>query len=306
MKQSSGQVTVFIALAVPFLAALLLSVVNFGLLVDSKIRLQIAADRAVYAGAAKLSQVMNEIAKDNWAIYKSFNKVDQNADYSSWQSGECQNRVNELKNNQSATLASIDDLRANGYRDANIVAENVAKENYGSVNYAPLFGEPGRPLFQIVDWGKSTDDEKNQYDGSSDSKELIAKNIICGNVSGIVFDPDDVKTNDNANILKYTYKNAEYVGLISKLSAKFNAPLLSNVFGSFNITATAAAQPYGGSIKRFALLAESTSSVDEAVEQAKVLAQDGKPYWFRPALVPVTLAAGIAKVEITGEESYLQ
>lgn len=265
-KAEDGQTTIFIVMIVPVLIIIFMFVIDFGLLVDSKLRLQIALDRGLFAGSARLAHIMNDIALENRTIFESFLKVDKNAADSSWQSGECQNRVNELKNRQDAGLENIDRMISAGYNEAHAVAEAVALANYKYAEYAPLFGMPGTPLFQIVMGGRPTSDGKDQIDESSETGELIRKNIVCGNISGLVFDPSDVKATENPNILKYIYQNGESVGIAAELGANFTPPLAGRMFGGSRIKAISAARPYGGSIKDFALL--------------------GGDHLFKPALVP--------------------
>lgn len=67
----SGQVTIFVALSIPFIAMLFLAVIYVSLMVNAKINLQNAADLAAMAGAAEQARVMTMIGIKNYELKKN-------------------------------------------------------------------------------------------------------------------------------------------------------------------------------------------------------------------------------------------
>lgn len=288
VNNEKGVFVFLVALLIPVLAALAMIAINFGTFINTKMKLQVTSDRAVYAGAVKLSETMNKIAEENWKIYKAFLKVDKNFGPNSQQSvDECKKRVAEMESTQDvAEFQNIEEMIQNGYADANKSASDVAKAMFNGAAFAPIYGIPGERLFDLID------SEVRDKDGDE-----MRRDVICGNIEGLVFDPNDVESKNNQKLLKYTYKNSNYVGLIGKLSYKFKFPFTTKYFSeSIDINAVSAGQPFGGSIKRFALLADETDSVDEAVTKAKEI-----PLWYKPAMVPVSLAIALGGINQNGE-----
>jgi hypothetical protein len=307
MKNQQGQVSIFFILIVPALVIVFLIVVDFAVLIDSKIKLQVALDRGLFAGAARLAYLMNRVAEENWLIRKSFLKVDKNAAVKSWQAGECQNRVNELKSTQKEALDNIDDLIETAYSSAFDVARNLTEINYKGSHYKPIYGKPEELLFGLIESGKNSGDGKNQLD-PQDKKELIRKNIICGNIEGVVFDPNSVNVSENQNVLTYSMKSGEQVGLVSTLSALVKLPFIGDIFKPVAIEVIGAAQPYGGSIKRFAFLAGEWEdlSLEETMARAEEESQDGeRAIWYRPLLVPVELFSEFVGLDLNNEDSNI-
>jgi hypothetical protein len=189
----------------------------------------------------------------------------------------------------------MDELINIAYEEAENAATEVAKANYPQAVYQTVFGLPGERLFEVHD--------KGDPGLSNDSKEVddegieIRSDVICSNIEGMVFDPKDVSTEENDRLLELTYTNKRYAGVIADLSVDFVPPIAPDLFGTITLKTTAGAQPYGGSVKRFGLLAKETSTLEEARGRAQELIDAGKPYWFRPALVPVYMAKAFAEME---------
>lgn len=283
IKNEQGQLTILMALIVPVLFALVAFLVNYFYLVDTKMKLQVAADRAVFAGAAKLAYSMNQIAEENWAVYKAYRKVWGNFDKNSQSGNECPQRVKEMDNTQqTAWRQNIEDIVTNAYGDAIAVANSVMAANFPETDghtaavYDSIYGKQDDRLFEMVD------------DLNSDQKN----DVICGIIEGVVFAPKEVKEDTQENKLKYLFLDQGFVALVGRLTAQVYPLLMKDIFGPEGITinATAAAQPYGGSMKNFAL--QETDTIEQARNAAAEGVEAGKPYLFRPALVPVRAVIG--------------
>lgn len=297
MRRERGQISVLFVLLIPVLFVLVALVVNYSVLIDSKIRLQIAADRAVFAGASKLAYIMNMVSEENWKIHRAYKDLVDNFNPNSQQSiDECKKKVKEMSGLQAeAQFGAMDELINAAYEEAENTAVSVAGANYKGAVYTTVFGLPGERLFEIRDKGDpGYSDDSQEFDSEG---VKIRADVVCSNIEGAVFDPSDVSDFNNDRLLSVTYGDRNYVAVIAKLSADFVPPIAANIFKPFKIETSAAAQPYGGSIKRFGLLAGETETLSEARGEAQKLIEAGKPYWFRPALVPVYMAKAFAGIE---------
>lgn len=75
IKNQSGQITIFFAVAVVVIVTLISFVVNIGLFVKAKINLQNATDAAAWSGAATQARQLTDIAYMNWEmrnVYKQW------------------------------------------------------------------------------------------------------------------------------------------------------------------------------------------------------------------------------------------
>src|SRR3989344_3918581 len=68
---AEGQITVLIALLMPFVAILFFTVMYISLMVNAKINLQNAADLAAIAGASEQARVMTMIGIKNYELKKN-------------------------------------------------------------------------------------------------------------------------------------------------------------------------------------------------------------------------------------------
>jgi hypothetical protein len=273
-KSEEGSLTVWLVGITPVLVILLMLFVNTILLIDSKIRLQAAIDRGVYAGSAHLAHVMNEIAGLNWKFRKEYlNKKKTFTDYSMDNSGWIQDQVDEMKHNQATHLEGMNDLLAKGYANAHQIAADIVRVNiekmphlYGS-SYVSEYGSD--KMFEMID---------DYADGQYVSKEKI----IPHEIRGISYDPKEYKKYEYL-VRKYLIKSPEnYVALAGSIRSHFMPPFLSKYFTDSKTThlgAIAASQPYGGSVKEHAL-----SGGDEQ-------------HLYHPAFIPVKLLVEEADVE---------
>lgn len=72
MKNSKGQMAVFIALIFQVLFVLFAMAINVGMLVHDKINLQSAVDLAAYYGAQRQAEILNAIAHQNYMVRQSY------------------------------------------------------------------------------------------------------------------------------------------------------------------------------------------------------------------------------------------
>jgi phage tail protein X len=216
---------------------------------------------------------MNQIAQENWAINRAFRKVEDNFDPNSQQStGECDQRVTEMLNTQTTAGDKIRAMIDGAYGEASVVVNDVLAANYPGASFTPIFGSAGEPLLDVIDIGDEYGEQR--------------RDITCSNISGFVFSPEGYESKTKAKHLRYLFMSPEsFVGLAGMFEADFAALFLPGLFGKIGLKAVSAGQPYGGSIKHFALIEKD--KVEEAIGEAQGLAEDGGAYWYRPALVPL-------------------
>lgn len=283
-KRQSGSITVWMTCVILVFVVIALFFINTMILVDTQIGLQGAIDRGVYAGAAYLSHVMNEVAELNWKFRKEYRDAKKElSSYSNENMKVIEDRIKVLNNNQAAIVQEMESLLSRGYAKAHLIAEDVAKENLArmpqltSVLYRKEYGLG--QMFQMVD-----DFESGKY--------LSKEKITPSEITGPVYDPENY--NDSSFTLrKYLKKRTssdDYVALSGSVIAKFKPPFLSGFFAGKNgvrLGAIAAAQPYGGSIKEFA------QDDSKTLEEAK----NNEIYFYHPEFVPVKLVVEEADVE---------
>lgn len=232
--------TTFAALIMPLIVLFMAIVINTGHIVDSKIKLQIAADRAAYAGAAKQAHVMNKMAEKNWEVHQRFEKLKrdivpntnkdeedlktkvQNAD------AEITNMVNAMQEWNSKAMAWSYD-----------VSNSVLQANYGRATQN-RYGV-GQDMFELL----------TEYETGQHQKLKSDFNILEG---GLIYEPKT--TEDVINIiLSYVIKNPDtHVQWESDVSAPIPSGFLTSVLNrhfpqGMKFTATSLAQPHGGSIR---------------------------------------------------------
>lgn len=290
--RQKGSLTVWMIGIIPLLVTLMILFINAILLVDAKIRMQAAIDRGVYAGASYLSYVMDEVAKKNWQFRKAFLEAEKNLgppsqDNKNWITAQ----VRDLNNTQTALYNDMIGLLGKGYKTANEIASDVTAKNLAGMphlvvtGYQPEYGLPGEGMFGM----------ENDCPGGGDCINqawLSPAEIKKPPVGGSTYDPSDYETHDNL-VNMYLVKNESFAALAAKVEVQYFPPLMAWFFNrtgnGFGLRAFAAAQPYGGSMKKFAFAG------GDDVEQAA--SDSGKGLLYHPAFIPVRAIDGGVDVE---------
>lgn len=265
MRSELGSMSIALAIVTPLLVALLAVVVNVGMLLHARAKLQVAADRGVYAGAASIAHDMNRIARANWGIHSEYARLED------WLNGtsepseeEINNRFSEARARQAELFAQIRDINAGMFGKAVEVAGGVAAANVPGVEFVPFFDPPEDGMMQI---GGQEDDEHYGYLSGAD-------------IEGTTFDPESYDVEAPEEVLKYLEKNdGRSLFFGGWVISQSRAPIFSSLFGGASeIAAEAGAQPYGGSIRAFA---EVNPMGDDPPDSS------AKQYLYRVAFVPV-------------------
>ncbi|MBT3182303.1 MAG: Tad domain-containing protein [Deltaproteobacteria bacterium] len=266
LKGERGSAAVVLMGALPIMICLMAMVIWIGQVSYIKSRLQIAVDRAAYAGASYMAHALNSISVANWKIYKAYRSLERDFVMESQQNEEAaKQRIDKyeaLKNEQIQKISSI-----LGSVEVNV--DDIALRLL-EANAPGSFGETEVDAGFVV--AKDVESELQW-------KEL-SYNIITGQN---FIDPDNVD-GGSVNALKYLVKKSAPNASVVVMAKKDITPIILNalVGGDVSVITASAAKAYGGSIKKFAL--KGGDSIDDA---AKSISEEGGDYLYRSAIVPM-------------------
>ncbi|MBI4366379.1 MAG: hypothetical protein HY543_06130 [Deltaproteobacteria bacterium] len=283
-----GNALVVVLLLLPFFAALIVFVADLAHRMATKLALQIAADRAAYAGAAHLAETLNAIAGKNWRIRQRFLAAQKKLAARSTEQSAAVGRydIAEAQADIDALREAMDELNRDGYRGACEAALAAARQWAPRAALRSMYGaavvlgdaagahcEADAPLFSF---GKDMVEPEEQW-----------PDLAFVWTEGNFVDPHGRDGADD-RLLQYRRKApvqgaadngaevAHQVAFAVRLEEPAPASGLSDLFGEGPLLrAAAAAQPYGGSIQAAAFWDAPTE--EEAVARM--------PY--RPTLVPL-------------------
>lgn len=269
MLAQRGNVTIFIAIITPVMIAMLALIVNVGMLLYSRVKIQIAADRGAYAGAAVLAHALNQIAIADWKIHHEYVELEKWLSSTSERSkDEIKKRMDETKQRQGDLIDEINQINTSMFESAVITAQSVSSANYSGSEFMPFALPNLEGMFRI---------------GLTEEEGAHFGDVSGANIMGQTFDPDSYEIGDKMQMLRYVEKTPQadvlFGGWVKGISP---TPVMLNIFGeSSDLLAAAAAQPYGGSISEFAQVKP------DADEPPNVLARE---LLYRVAFVPVNFA----------------
>lgn len=244
MRSNVGSISIVLAIVAPLLVALMVLVVNVGVLLHARTKLQIATDRGVYAGAASLAHSLNEIARKNWEIHSEFARLKRDLD-------------DDTQTDEPQVEQQIGDARArqvflyeemNGINAAMLAGAVNQAVSVIAANIPGAFFEPFESVLEsnVLDLSRIEDAEGSGgvYD------EVVGADIV----GDLVFDPESYEIQEPVRMLRYLYntrmREVFFGGRVAVLSA---VPIFPSLFGgAVTLRAAAGAQPYGGSIEEFA------------------------------------------------------
>lgn len=244
-----GSVTVFFMIVLPLLIVFLLSTLNFGLQVFTKIKLQAALDRAVFVGGQVLTGKLNETARKNAEVFKAFDELQKHFKKNSKDTlDQARARVKNTKKRQERLYEEMGRLEATAYGEAVAEAVAVFQQTFPKI---PLNLEYSSP-FAI--------DKGTFWEFGFDE------------IKGVMWDPKDYKGDVEIFKVREAFNKNPQGHVALALSAKLaKTPSILNLFRIKEpVRAISAAQPYGGSIWHYAVEKEN------------------KERLYRTALVPVS------------------
>lgn len=227
--------TTFVALVMPVLILLMAAVLNVGHVVNAKILLQNAADRAAYAGAAKQAYIMNRMGEKNREIHGIFEKLKKDiVPNSNNDAGDVAQKVKDATRRINAAYGEMAAWNASAYDWAHSVSRSVTHENYAASTLVPRV--PNQPMLTLRDAFESQQRQHLKSDYST-------------TVGGQIWEPASHSQTENV-VQSYYVKDPAYEARWQvELTAPTPRGIMSDKFAAPTLHAVAAAQPHGASIK---------------------------------------------------------
>lgn len=259
--------TVLMMIAVPLIVGLMAMVIGIGQVAVMRARMQVAADRAAFAGASVFAHVMNRVAQENWRIDRAYRDLRRDFESDTQQDrGTARQRRSRYEAARDAALANIDSVLSGMSARAEDAAAQVFFAN------AP-YADARIIVRNGVGYSVREDPSEQWAD--------VSYYYVEGGSSFI--DPESVE-GGRFRVLKHLLKrpgHEAHVGVRAKAAVR---PLVMPwLFGGEVVTgATSAAQAFGGSAGRFA------QKDAETIEEAQgLILDDGSDGLYRAATVPV-------------------
>lgn len=238
--------TTLAALIMPVIVLLMAMVINTGHIVDSKIKLQIAADRAAYAGAAKQAHVMNKMSEMNRKIHERFEKLKSDiVPNTNKDDADLKTKVQNAKSDITNMANTMQDWNKKSMVWAYDVSTAALQSNYANATQSRY--RHNQDMLELL----------TEYEPGQHQKLKSDYNILEG---GLISEPKSYQ--DVVNIvLSYVVKNPDtHVRWESHVTAPLPAGFLTKTLNTYlpvhHIYAVSAAQPHQGSIKDCALNAD--------------------------------------------------
>lgn len=262
----SGSISVLMIAIVPICAALLALVVETGRISLARIRLQSAADRAAFAGAASIANSLNRIAVQNWKLNKAWRDLDRDFASDAQQNREtARQRFTRYSSERDALLSEMETISSSIEDRSRNISLGLFLRN------EPLASA------EVI-----TRAEPVLMDNANHERQW--GKVRYGSIEGPIFtDPESVESGE-FDALKYVIKNPgpdASVGVIAR--QRVRPVMLRRILGDgVEIKTTSSAQAFGGSVELFAQ--KETDSIEDA--ESKIL-DDGTDDLYRPAIVPI-------------------
>jgi hypothetical protein len=235
----------------------------------SKVRLQNVTDRAIYAGAATLTHHMNKIAEENWRLNRAFRDLKKTfATFTSESSKTSEDEWTKYKTIRTEVEDNIKYHINEAYPDACLKATSIIKAN---LTGAKFYTEPGfckQELLTLFADFETGQEEEIKYSYTFGGEGFIAPAGVKspGKLALRYFmRPEGAEPIAFAGWTEQGIKN-----FLSVMGSKDNQKAI----------AAAAAQPYGGSIKEFAL------NDFDSLEESKS-SDEGKKNTYKTTYIPI-------------------
>lgn len=228
-----GHVTTIFILLFPVFVFLIVATVDYSRLVFTKIKFQETLDRAIFAGAGQLTQILNQTARANRKVHEEFLSLQKKFKENSKQSIE--KAKQEIQKTWGIQNQIFDEEMLPRIQEAEALAYQRAYEilqtDFPDVRFEPLSETP-------IAIG-----------------EGVTEELSFGEIKGVTFDPKGYrKVPKNGFEARVAFvKNFERPVLLAGY-AEVSAPKPILPFLRWQaLRATSAAQPYGGSLWGYAL-----------------------------------------------------
>lgn len=267
MNSERGSIATFFLIAMPLMVAMLAVVVECGRIAVARTRVQAAADRAAFAGAAVVANGLNRIAAANWRIHKAWRDLDRDFRSDTQQDAEAAGQ--RFARYEAERDAAFEEIEAT--RDAMVPRARAISLATLAAN-APRSEGAAVPRVDVA------------LDDDADPDAQWGR-VDYGRPSGgpIFTDPENVESG-GFDALKFLIKRPASDAVLGVFAAQRVRPmLLGRMLGAgVEVRGAAAAQAFGGSIEGFAR--KEMGAIDEAEE---AIDDGGNDALYRAALVPM-------------------
>lgn len=227
--------TTFVALVMPILVLLMAAVLNVGHVVNAKVMLHNAADRAAYAGAAKQAYVMNKMGEENREIHGIFEKLKRDiVPNSNNDAGDVTQKVKDANQRIHAAYDEMDAWNRAAFSFAEATSRSVTRQNYAAATMVPRV--PNQPMLILADMLES---QQRQH----------LKSDYNTMVGGQIWEPASHDHTENVVQSYYVKDPVREVRWQVELIAPTPKGIMADKFAAPTLHAVSAAQPHGASIK---------------------------------------------------------
>lgn len=227
--------TTFVALVMPVLILLMAAVLNVGHVVNAKIVLQNAADRAAYVGAAKQAFIMNKMGEKNREVHGIFEKL--KSDIVPNSNNDANDVTQKVKDANQRITAAYNEMEAwndDAYALVRVASLSVTQENYAAATLMPRV--PDAPMLTLR---AELDPDQRQH----------LKSDYNTMVGGQIWEPASHAQSENVVQSYYVKDPTLEVRWQVELTAPMPMGIMSDKFAAPTLHAVSAAQPHGASIK---------------------------------------------------------
>lgn len=261
-----GSVTILMFAAIPLMTAALLLVIDMGRIAVTRVKLQVATDRAAYAGAASLAHSLNTMTAENWNIHKAFRDLKSEfAQGTQKDKQTAQQRIDKYESSRDQALSNIQGTLLAMADRAQDVAADVLFSNASNA----------QAQIQINDDVELLDDADPK-----EQSETLDYGYVTG--GGSFMDPEKVEE-ESYEAFKYLIKRTDRNVSLGIYATSEVTPLMLGVLAEdpVEVHAASAAQAFGGSLEEFA--EKETEDLEEAEEETF---EDGYDALYRSAIIP--------------------
>lgn len=221
-----GQVVILFTLLIPFFLTLLVLTVQFSEIVFAKIKLQATLDKGVFAGASYLTETLNQIALSNRKVHQEFLNLKKR-----FKEGMKQNTPEAKKEIEKTwkiqnqifddeILPQVERATAKAYQ----ITSQIVRKEFPLARLIPLSDSPIR------------------------IGEGITEELSFAEIKGVTFDPKGYKkVPKNGFEARVAFVKDFENPVVLAAGVEWKTPFQTQ------FQAISAAQPYGGSLWRYAL-----------------------------------------------------
>jgi hypothetical protein len=265
VRGKRGGVAVLVMIAVPLLTAMLLLLIDVGRLAVARSRLQAAADRAAYAGAASLAHSLDRIAVANWDLFKAYRDLEEDFDRGDNQNRDAaRERIRAYEASRDEALTTVEQTQSTMEERAESAAASTLAAN-------------ARTSSETISASANP-----SLDAEAD-REAQWRMLTYSDITGTSYiDPESVEE-ESYEALRYLVKRrAPDAAVAVEATTEVRPLFLQAALGdALQVRAEADAQAFGGSAEDFAL-----RETDTAEEAAAEIDDGGYDALYRATLIP--------------------